>query len=421
MKLPKPKIISFRDEIKDISNTRYLTHSLYYHPAKFIPQVVRYCLDNYCPPKGSVLDPFSGSGTTGLEASISGRRSYLTDINPLLNYFYTIKIPHFTLKEWWEIYKQAERLLEKMFITITSNIQDALSVQTEGLVYWYPPHLLSYFSLLWSKFYKMQSSNKHDKIVKNIIALILFKLSKKYSYAEHSMPKLFTSTRKKTYIDSLDNKQIIFDSISKEALVELKNINKRVSQLLSAHKIYKIKYFAGVDAYDFSYKKFPKVDCIITSPPYLQAQEYIRTFKLEMMWLGYSKNKIASFSKKEIPFRNPEGIIRGNYINNRRNQIERKDLLRIFDSYFWFTIKALENASSILKKNGKLCILIGNPKMNGDKVEIWKAIYEFFVKNLDYKFVNLFDDKIIFRKLFKGRKNKNPNGMKSEFLLVLNK
>lgn len=69
MKFPKPKIISLREEIRGISSTGYLTHSLFYHPAKFIPQFVRFCLKNYCKEGGVILDPFAGSGTAGLEAS----------------------------------------------------------------------------------------------------------------------------------------------------------------------------------------------------------------------------------------------------------------------------------------------------------------------------------------------------------------
>src|SRR5271157_220298 len=97
---PRPQAISFREEITEIPNSKYLTHSLYYHPAKFIPQIVRYCLDNFCDAEGIVLDPFAGSGTTALEASIKAHDSYMLDINPLLNYFYPIKMPEFNSEEW---------------------------------------------------------------------------------------------------------------------------------------------------------------------------------------------------------------------------------------------------------------------------------------------------------------------------------
>lgn len=84
---PKPKVISFRKKVSEIKKSTYLTHSLYYHPAKFIPQIVRFCLDEYTRKGNVLLDPFAGSGTMGVESSIQGYESYMLDINPLLNFF----------------------------------------------------------------------------------------------------------------------------------------------------------------------------------------------------------------------------------------------------------------------------------------------------------------------------------------------
>ncbi len=52
------------------------------HPATFPPELVRRCLKASCPPGGQVLDPFAGSGTTGLVALEFGSRSTLIDLNP---------------------------------------------------------------------------------------------------------------------------------------------------------------------------------------------------------------------------------------------------------------------------------------------------------------------------------------------------
>jgi hypothetical protein len=38
----------------------------------------------YCPPGGTVLDPFAGSGVTGIEAVRHGRRAILVDLVPLM-------------------------------------------------------------------------------------------------------------------------------------------------------------------------------------------------------------------------------------------------------------------------------------------------------------------------------------------------
>lgn len=416
IKFPKPQGISFRNEITEIPNSKYLTHSLYYHPAKFIPQIVRYCLDNFCDASGVVLDPFAGSGTTALEASIKGHNSYMLDINPLLNYFYPIKMPEFNSEEWNVYIQEARKFLEK---TLHEKIEKQLDINGE-LKYWYPKELYDYWVSVWSNYHNLK--DKENKITQTIVILVLFRLSKMYSLAEHSLPKLFISKRKKEFIKKFLEKNNMFNEINKKASIFLKEIDKSVSELLKDQTLKgKIKYFSGTDSYKFDFSTLPELNCIITSPPYLQAQEYIRTFKLEMRWSGISNEDIKRYSEMEIPFRNSEGIIHGAYIDEIRRKLNKKELINLFDSYFWFTAKTLEHSAERLNKGGKICILIGNPKMEGIEIEIWKVFYEYFVKNLKYRPIVVFEDKIVSRKMFKGRNNLNPEGMKAEYLIVLEK
>jgi hypothetical protein len=85
-------LVSFRDLAPEITDTTYLTHGLFYYPAKFIPQVPNYCIRQYTKSGDWVMDPFAGSGTVGLEAALLGRNSILLDINPLLEHIVPIKI-----------------------------------------------------------------------------------------------------------------------------------------------------------------------------------------------------------------------------------------------------------------------------------------------------------------------------------------
>lgn len=415
---PKPKIISFREKVSEIKKSTYLTHSLYYHPAKFIPQIVRFCLDEYTGKGNVILDPFAGSGTMGVEASTQGYESYMLDINPLLDFFYPLKIPLFVRKEWEKSYNESKEFFKEL---LNRNPKSVKRMNT-NLNYWYPEKLYNYFCKVWTNFHELK--DQKNVISKNAVALVLFKISKHYSYAEHSMPKLYTSKRKRELIEKKLNELALFEfeQIERMGFAILEDIKKSVDTLIqSKGRLRKPRYFSGTDSYEFDFHKIPEIDCIITSPPYLHAQEYMRTFKLEMMWAGISQEKIKECMSKEIPFRESPSKIEGDYINQIREKIGRKDLLKLYDSYFWFTIKALENASKRLKKEGKICILIGNPKMKGVEVEIWKVLYEYFMNSLNFKFVDLYEDKIIYRKLFKGRNNQNPEGMKSEYLLVLKK
>ncbi|OIO80344.1 hypothetical protein AUJ84_03820 [Candidatus Pacearchaeota archaeon CG1_02_32_132] len=413
---PKPKVVSFREKVNGIKKSTYLTHSLYYHPAKFIPQIVRFCLDEYCKKGETILDPFAGSGTMGVEAATQGFESYMLDINPLLDYFYPLKIPSFSKEEWEKAYYEARDFFKEVIHRepkVVKRINDNIN-------YWYPEELYNYFCKVWTNFHELK--DKKNKISVNAVALILFRISKYYSYAEHSMPKLFISKRKRALIEKKLKEPDIFGLIERMGFAILKDVKQSVDTLIELDgKLKHTKYFAGVDSSDFDFSKIPELDCIITSPPYLQAQEYMRTFKLEMMWIGIPQEKIKEAMSKEIPFREAPSRIRGEYVDKIREEIGRKDLLRLYDSYFWFTLKALENASKRLRKKGKLCVLIGNPKMKGIEVEIWKVIYEHFVKDSGFKFIDLFEDEIVYRKLFTGRNNQNPQGMKSEYLLVLEK
>lgn len=418
MMFPKPKVVSFREKVSEIKKSTYLTHSLYYHPAKFIPQIVRFCLDEYTGKGDILLDPFAGSGTMGVEASTQNYESYMLDINPLLDFFYALKIPSFTKEEWEKSYNEAKEFFREALNREPKDVKK----MNDNLNYWYPEKLYNYFCKVWTNFHELKSEKNAISI--NAIALVLFKISKYYSYAEHSMPKLYTSKRKRELIEKRLNDLVLFEfeQIERMGFIVLEDIKKSVDTLMeSKGEIKRPKYFAGVDSYEFDFNKIPKISCIITSPPYLHAQEYMRTFKLEMMWAGIPQDKIKGYMAKEIPFRESPLKIEGDYVNHIREQIGRKDLLKLYDSYFWFTVKALENASKRLKKKGKLCVLIGNPKMKGIEVEIWKVIYEYFVNQLNFEFVDLYEDKIVYRKLFKGRNNQNPEGMRAEYLLVLGK
>ena len=60
-----------------------LTHGVYRYPARFSPEFVRACVDEFTKPGDLVLDPFVGAGTSAIESLASGRRFAGFDINPL--------------------------------------------------------------------------------------------------------------------------------------------------------------------------------------------------------------------------------------------------------------------------------------------------------------------------------------------------
>src|SRR6185312_9452756 len=43
-----------------------------------------------------------------------------------------------------------------------------------------------------------------------------------------------------------------------------------------------------------------KFDIVITSPPYIDAQKYMRSSKLELYWLGFEQKEISDLDRKSI-------------------------------------------------------------------------------------------------------------------------
>ncbi|BDQ01955.1 DNA methyltransferase [Ignavibacterium sp.] len=400
--------ISFRNLVSEISDTGYLTHSIHYYPAKFIPQAVKYCISRYSKEGDIVIDPFAGSGTVGLEAVLENRSTYLLDLNPMLNHIIPLKIP--TIKTYLsqtKLYEYIEQILE----SDTSFVPDWSKID-----YWYPIEFLNRIQKLWGGL-----NNLHNSTYKLIIESSLLRISKKYSYAEHKVPKLFRSKRKIEQINTLAKKRwyksLILDlySLSSETL-------QKVNQTVDLLKNRKINIFfkGGVDSSTYNYGKEDSFDLLVSSPPYLQAQEYIRTAKLDLYWLGYSEAQIKELTKLEIPYRKPTEIISTPSLDALKEKIERKDLIELVDSYFCHTLNTFKNAMYHIKDGGIICIFIGNPKVDGEEVEIWKIFREYFEK-LDFKLIEVLEDKIVTRQLFSSRNNKNPEGMKSEFMLIMRK
>ena len=75
------------------SVNQYLTHWIYPYRGKFHPQMIRALLNIVGAKQGSVvLDPYIGSGTTALEASLLGMRCIGVDISPLCVLLTRVKV-----------------------------------------------------------------------------------------------------------------------------------------------------------------------------------------------------------------------------------------------------------------------------------------------------------------------------------------
>ena len=404
------ELVSFRELVPEIDDTGYLTHAIYAYPAKFIPQIVRYAINTYTKETDWVVDPFAGSGTVGVEAHLCKRNAVLFDLNLLLNHIMPLKV-----------YNGKERLPEAELFKYLAAMRESnqrFIPDWSNVDYWYAPEILETLSHYWGFI-----NRADDDVFSSVIKAALLKASKRFSNTEDRTPKLARSKRKLSAIAELlkaNWRAQLDEMVDTLSLKTLKSLNDFVMYTQQHHneRMPEIQWQGGVDS---SYITVPReCDALITSPPYLQAQEYIRSTKMELFWLGHTEEEIRELSRLEIPYRKADRLIQTETLDNVRKMLTRDDLRKRLDSYFCHTVNALENSMKQLKPNAAACIFVGNPRIDGITVEIWRILAEYFTQR-GWTFEKVYEDRIKTRKLFGARKNKNPDGMKSEFLLILRK
>lgn len=404
------ELVSFRDLVPEINDTGYLTHAIFAYPAKFIPQIVRYAINAYTKEGDWIVDPFAGSGTVGVEAYLCKRNAILFDLNLLLNHIMPLKV-----------YRSKERLHEVDLHKLLEGMRESkhqFMPAWSNVAYWYAPEMLDVLSQYWGFIH-----NTDNTVYSTIVKAALLKASKRFSYTEDRTPKLARSKRKLSAIEELlkENwREQLDDTIHSLSLKTLRSLNDFVvyTQQNCFEHSGQVEFHGGVDS---SYVAVPRAcDALITSPPYLQAQEYIRSTKMELFWLGHTEEEVQALSRLEIPYRKADRIIQTETLNKVREMLTRADLQKRLDSYFCHTVNALENSMRQLKLNAAACIFVGNPRIDGITVEIWRILAEYFTEH-GFVFEKVYEDRIKTRKLFGARKNKNPDGMKSEYLLILRK
>lgn len=408
-------------------------HSIYLYPARYrweIPYKIIEKLKNEGR-KGLLFDPFAGSGTLAIEAYRNCYDSISWDINPML-----------------KVLVEAKKLLISKniidFEKLRKKVFEALNYEGDFLPYdnlteWYPKEILPYIRKLWA--YYHQYIGYYDKSTNDIVfrdknsplfTIVSLDLTRKLSYTDDSIYKYYRSKYKRDKLEKI--------------LSTPERLNSYIKNLIDR----KIKQFKNI------YNNLPKAECnvscetrilmdtvsnikkapsdilaVITSPPYLIAHEYIRSFKYDLIWLGVPLNIVKKISRLEIPYNDPPSIsiVSPTYTRYKsliKDEVRRRkiktNLLEIYEKYFNSIIYVLDILAEKLTNNGYLVTFVGQATLAGIKIPIHKIL----VEHLESKGLRnsgnsicFIEDKIRNRRLFKRRKNRNPDGIKYEYLIVL--
>ncbi len=358
--LPKALDLSgdFRKYIgKQVS---YATHGIHKYPAKFIPQIPRFCMESYSKVGDSVLDPFMGSGTTLLEAYVSGRESYGIDIHPLARLIAKVKT---TPLEPGMLEGITEGLLAGIRADTEDN--DGWIPEMPNREHWFKPCVLSDLATIKKHIWRLEPGPYQD-FFKICFSSIIRKVSN--SDDDSLIPEVTTFQKKldsqgKTSYDAKSK----FENIVRNRLMDSADLWRLSQEVKGRFRARPRVHIIGRDARDIALEG-GSVDLAVTSPPYASAVHYVSVHKLEMFWLdliketGELESRVVGSARAYVDeYRAWEPSTGIRELKAVVDELRAKDkkAAYIVHKYFDEMGKNLDEVNRVLRRNGKYCIVVG--------------------------------------------------------------
>lgn len=222
----------------------------------------------------SVLDPFSGTGTTGLVCAEHGIECDLVEINPFLVWLGQAKTRNYTETDIRKAWKLAQAAVESQR---EADLDSLWVPPLHRIERWWSPNVLTSLARIFSGLQTCRNKSEPS----GDLALIAFcRVAIEYSNAAFDHQSMsFRETPPDLFAKDT------FSAITSAFLNTLKDVIASVREPLPEV----VSVFRG-DSRHLDNVVTRLYDCVITSPPYPNRISYVRELRPYMYWLGYLSN-----------------------------------------------------------------------------------------------------------------------------------
>lgn len=374
---------------------RYATHGLHEYRGKFFPQLVRALMNIARLPRDAiVLDPMCGSGTTLVEARLSGRKAYGLDMNPLSVFVTDLKCRALSLRSdaLTSAYGNLRTALNnrKRYHAEPGYFAELARSDQRYLERWFAPRTLIELDCI-------DGAIRHlpDKTLRQFYRVCLSNILRRVSWQKNDDLRV---RRSRTELADGETVARFLDEAARSTSTVAAFVAARRRRPIGRHVVREADARQASSALP---KLIGKVDAVITSPPYATALPYIDTDRLSLIYLGLLSQKShrqrdtlmignrevtvgrrkeywQSFveHKRLLPRMTGDMIERINCLNQAGDVgFRRRNLPALLSKYFFDMREAIMQARLLLKPGGVMCLVVGNNRTTagGQKIEIHTA------------------------------------------------
>lgn len=432
--------------LNDNKDNRYIQY-IHYYPGRIFPYIPLYLLssNDFAHLDGYLLDPFAGSGTILLESIINPiikRNSMGVEINPLARLISKVKTTPLDFSKIKQ-FMQETKSLYKHTIKCKDDIPEFKNREL-----WFSCNAIKKLAKLKYAIENLDASLDYKDFFWVCFSTIIRKVAKADPYIPPPVvlkpEKYINNPRKyerlKNFLEDAEDPNVwnLFESAVNSNRNKLEVLNRFrdlkhgmiKSEIIwdDARNIKKgcISECGRIDKESVEEMHPNSIDIIFTSPPYLTAQKYIRTNKLELFWLGYSEIEVIKLEKMSI---GTERVQKDSKISSLG--IESIDSLvdyalpKSYDralmiyKYFNGMIEALNEMHRLLRKGGYTILVVGDNRVLGKKVNTYRLLTDAAVDIGFSEIVTLKD--IIRRRSMMTKRNDSGGIIKNEYVIILKK
>ncbi len=353
------------------ANTKEYTHCFHTYPAMMIPQIARALIDEYSPKDKCelLLDPYCGSGTSLVEASLKGINSIGIDLNPLARLISRVKTTKYNIEDIKVLFSEIQANL--IFYNI-EQVVDRNFDRISNYTYWYSKENLLKLSFL------SQLIDKCGDYI-DFFNVALSEVVREVSFTRNGEFKRFRMKEEK--IKSFrPNVFRLFEEKVLRNIGGLLEYNKAASDCRI--KVY--GYNSSV-AIPNEIIEDETVDMIVTSPPYGDSKTTVaygqfsrwanewfsfeNAQNLDNILMGGKKNKSKEFETSSI--------------NEVLMQIKDIDINRYYEvvSFLNDYSSSINNVAKKVRRGGVVCYVVGNRNVKGVQIPLDYFTAEMFEKS----------------------------------------